>query len=259
MRAILRIFGIWACAAVLGPVSFAQLSPSAYRALGQPNLNQNGVNLLQGNEFNAPGAVSIDVRNGATHIYVSDSGNARVLGWNNVASYQMGNPADVVLGQSSTSSLAGNGTNDSLGFNQTSGPFGMAVDPATGNLYVADPGNNRILRFPAPFSNAGNFTPDAVIGQAAFTTNGAGASASALSSPVALAFDSAGNLWVSDNGNNRVVRFPAATLAGLPGTTAPQADVVLGQKGFGSGTANAGAGTNVAPSASGFDSPQGIV
>lgn len=258
MRSILRFFGILACAAAFGPRSFAQLSTSAYRALGQPNLNQNGVNLLQGNEFDAPAAVAIDIRNGATHIYISDSGNARVLGWNNVASYQVGNPADVVLGEPSPSSLAGNGTNDSLGFNRSSGPFGMTVDPATGNLYVADAGNNRILRFPAPFSNPTNFTPDAAIGQAGMTTNGAGASASALNSPAALAFDSAGNLWVSDNGNNRVVRFPAATLASLPGTTAPQADMVLGQKGFGAGTANAGAGTNAAPSASGFNSPQGI-
>jgi uncharacterized protein (TIGR03437 family) len=259
MRLILRFFGILACAAAFGPRSFGQLSNSAYRTLGQPNLTQNGVNFLQGNEFGSPAAVAIDVRNGATHIYVSDSGNARVLGWKDVASYQVGNPADVVLGQSSPSSLAGNGTNDSLGFNQSVGPFGMTVDPATGNLYVADAGNNRILRFPAPFSNPTNFTPNAAIGQAGLTTNGSGASASELNYPVALAFDSAGNLWVSDNGNNRVVRFPAATLASLPGTTAPQADMVLGQKGFGASAANAGAGTNAAPSTSGFNSPEGIV
>jgi uncharacterized protein (TIGR03437 family) len=252
MRAILRFFGIFACAVAGGPKLFAQLSPSAYRTLGQPNLNQNGINLLQGHELNGPAAVAIDARNGATHIYISDSANARVLGWRDVASYQVDNPADLVLGQPSPSSLAGNGD---YSFN---GPFGMAVDPATGNLYVADSGNNRILRFPAPFSNPTNFTPDAVIGQAGFTTNGSGTSASALNSPVALAFDSAGNLWVSDNGNNRVVRFPAATLASLPGTTAPQADTVLGQKGFATGTANAGAGANAAPSASGFYSPQGI-
>ena len=56
-------------------------------------------------------------------------------------------------------------------------------------------------------------------------------------SPRGVAFDSAGNLWVADTGNHRVLRFGAASL----NTPAPvAADTVIGQKDFFSGTANAG-------------------
>src|SRR5579883_1228373 len=225
----------------------AQLSTSAYRALGQPSLTQNGANLVQGLELASPTSIAIDPRNGATHIYIADLGNSRVLGWTDAASYQIGDPPAVVLGQPGPqySALMGIGNK---GFNQ---PWGMAVDPATANLYVADSGNNRILRFPNPFSNPSNYSPDAVIGQADFTTNAKGVSASALNAPEALAFDTAGNLWVADTGNNRVLRFPASV---LDGRSSPQADIVLGQKDFTSNAANAGG----AVSATGFSAPRGL-
>ena len=67
-------------------------------------------------------------------------------------------------------------------------------------------------------------TPDIAIGQASFTTNGAnqgGISASTLAFTSTdgavlaafIAFDGAGNLWVADAGNNRVLRFNASVLA----------------------------------------------
>ena len=113
------------------------MSSSAYRTLGPPNLTQNGLNLVQGTELYAPTALAIDTRNGATHIYICDLGNARVLGWNDTASYQIGDAPGVVLGQAGPQFTNGIGNH---GFNQ---PVGLAVDPATGNLY-ADAGNNRI-------------------------------------------------------------------------------------------------------------------
>ncbi|PYT27936.1 MAG: hypothetical protein DMG57_16635 [Acidobacteria bacterium] len=51
------------------------------------------------------------------------------------------------------------------------GPAGLAVDSA-GNLYVADTGNSRILRFPKPFSQSDQILPDLVIGQSDFSTGG---------------------------------------------------------------------------------------
>ena len=223
----------------------AQLSFNAYRALGQANLILNGLNQVQGTELFAPSALAVDARNGVTHIYISDPGNGRVLGWNDAASYQVGDPPAIVLGQAGPQFTNGIGTK---GFNQ---PIGLAVDPASGNLYVADVGNNRILRFPNPFSNPATFTPDAVLGQADFTTAGAGSSSGALSQPSALAFDTAGNLWVADTGNNRVIRFPAQV---LDGRSAPQADLVVGQKDFGFGSPNGGVGVGPA----GFNSPRGV-
>ena len=99
-------------------------------------------------------------------------------------------------------------------------PNGLAVD-AAGNLYVADKGNHRVLFFPA-----GSTTATRVYGQhGSFDTgtpNKGGVSADSLDSPVSLALDDAGNLYVGDVGNHRVLFFPAGS------TTATR---VYGQRG----------------------------
>ena len=116
-------------------------------------------------------------------------------------SYQIGDAPGVVLGQPGPqySNLMGIGVK---GFN---GPIGLAVDPLSGNLYVADFNNSRVLRFLSPFANPTRIEPDAVYGQPNFTSRTASApSSSSLNQPRAVAFDSAGNLWVADSGNHRV-------------------------------------------------------
>ena len=230
-----------------GTLSHAQLSSTAYRVLGQVDLNSNGLNMVQGVELYAPSGVALDTRGGQTHLYVSDTRNSRVLAWANISSYQIGDAPSLVLGQPGPkySNTQGIGVK---GFNA---PLGLAVDPITGNLYVADYNNNRILRFPSPFANLSVIEPDAVYGQSGFSTNGAGTTASTLTQPRSVAFDSAGNLWVADTGNHRILRFGAATLNNSP---PPAADTVIGQKDFVSNGANAG-GT---VSASGFNGPTGL-
>jgi hypothetical protein len=79
--------------------TYAQLSTSAYRVLGQPDLRQNGLNLVQGVELRQPSGIALDARGNQTHIYIADTLNSRVLGWADVASYQIGDAPDVVLGQ----------------------------------------------------------------------------------------------------------------------------------------------------------------
>jgi sugar lactone lactonase YvrE len=71
-------------------------------------------------------------------------------------------------------------------------PLGTAVD-SSGNLYIADTGNNRILKI-AP---NGTQTPVSV-------------TPLTLNAPQALAFDSAGDLYISDGTNGRVVKVPVA-------------------------------------------------
>jgi uncharacterized protein (TIGR03437 family) len=228
----------------------AQISASAYRVLGQPDLRLNGLNLVQGVELNSPAAIALDGRLGPVHLYVSDTRNSRVMAWEDARSYQNGDPPALVLGQPGPmfSNPLGIG---SKGFNA---PAGLAVDPFTGNLYVADFGNNRVLRFPAPFANPTRVEPDTVYGQPNFTTGTAGVSKSSLNRPRAVAFDAAGNLWVADSGNHRILRFNAGVLDSL---TPPDADMVIGQKDFTSGTANRGGGAN-GVSASGLDTPSGL-
>jgi len=244
---------IYLYCAVLG-VAGAQISPTAYRALGQPDLQQNGVNMVQGLEMNGPVAVALDARDGALHLYISDRRNNRVLAWRDAGSSQIGDPATLVLGQPSPQQTTPYGIG-AKGFNA---PTGMAVDPTTGNLYVADAGNSRVLRFPAPFANPTRVEPDAVYGQANFTSltaNPFGVTNNSLNAPGAVAFDSAGNLWVSDTGNHRILRFNAAVL----NAPNPSADIVLGQRDFVSGNPNAGGtGVTAGVTAAGFNNPVGL-
>ena len=86
-------------------------------------------------------------------------------------------------------------------------PLDVAVD-AAGNLYVADT-NSRVLEYNTPlttgtvaglvFGQGGSFTTN--------TPNNGGISASSLGDPTAMALDAAGNLYVADAGNNRVLEY----------------------------------------------------
>ncbi len=85
---------------------------------------------------------------------------------------------------------------------------------------MADSGNNRVLEYNTPFDatsgepGAGDTSADFVYGQAgAFTTRSSnlnGASATTLSNPSAVALDGAGNIYIADAGNNRVLEFAKA-------------------------------------------------
>lgn len=100
--------------------------------------------------------------------------------------------------------VAGNG---SPGFSGDGGPatgaslyepVGVAVD-ASGNLYIADSANNRIRKV-----SSGTITTVAGNGKAAFAGDGGLATAASLSYPAQVAVDSAGNLYIADQNNNRV-------------------------------------------------------
>lgn len=113
-------------------------------------------------------------------------------------------------------------------------PRGLALD-SNRNLWVADSGNHRILRFPtntARFTTDGTgrtlpIVADVVLGQTSFTAS----TAAVLSSPTDVAFDSTGNrLFVSDTGNDRIVFYTSVTsiAAGTTHTTKQQDATVLG-------------------------------
>jgi serine/threonine protein kinase, bacterial len=73
------------------------------------------------------------------------------------------------------------------GLNQA---YGVAVDRA-GNIYVADSGNNRVLKLQS------GATSQVVL---SFT---------GLNNPTGVAVDGAGNLYVADSGNGRVLKLPS--------------------------------------------------
>ncbi len=217
------------------------MNANASRAVGTPFLTPKSVNpnVAEGREFESPLGVAIDTSSTPPAVYVADTSNSRVMGWKNASVFSNGQPADIIIGQLdkySTSSL-GPGTSRSTGLNA---PVAVAVD-SKGNLYVADAGNNRIMRYPKPTANNDDVkTPDMVIGQTTFNANAANSggvsektialSVPGLLSRSALVFDKDGNLWFSDTLNHRVLRYPASALNS--GANAPSADVVIGQFSF---------------------------
>jgi sugar lactone lactonase YvrE len=140
--------------------------------------------------------------------------------------------ADRVIGQSNFYSVGCNFPGRSA--STLCLPTSVKVD-AVGDLYVADRGNNRVLIFRSPLTT--DLVPDMVIGQPDFfsgVANNEGLSASSLNFPTDIAVDAAGNLYVADSNNNRVLEYDT------PLTTDAVADRVFGQPDFTTGTPNTG-------------------
>lgn len=238
------------CLAGVGAVSSAaQLSKTAARVLGQPDFHQNGVNQAAGEELNLPLGLALDERAGSVRLYVADTVNNRVVGWRDAAAAADGQPAGIILGQPGPSHVAPMG----IGPKGLRQPISIAVDPGSGDVYVVDFGNNRVVRFPQPLEGDLSAEPDAVYGQPDFFTfspNSGGLGPNSLNGPRYAAFDEDGNLWVADSGNHRVLRFPAFTLDSAD----PAADLVLGQPDFEAAARNQGEQV----SASGFDTPTAV-
>lgn len=80
-------------------------------------------------------------------------------------------------------------------------PAGLALD-AEGNLYIADSGNNRILKVGLD----GTIRTVAGAGTAGFSGDGGPAPKAQFTEPTGVAVDAAGALFIADTGNNRVRR-----------------------------------------------------
>ena len=78
-------------------------------------------------------------------------------------------------------------------------PQGLALD-SSGNLYIADPANNRIRKV----STNGTITTFAGTGKAGFSGDGGPATQAMLDYPQTIAFDSTGDLIIADRVNNRL-------------------------------------------------------
>ncbi|SHO44739.1 putative NHL repeat protein [Nitrosotalea sinensis] len=203
---------------------------AATTVIGQPNFTSfakattaTGENGTSGLAFDSSG-----------NLWVADFYNSRVLEYKKP--FSNGEAASLVIGQpnftTNTSALTATG----LHF-----PSSLKFD-SSGNLWVVDEYNDRVLEYTAPFSNGEAATT--VIGQPNFTTNNCVTTATELCVPYDLAFDSSGNLWVTDQDNKRVIEYTTPLSTGEAATT------VIGQPNF---TTNTSALT-----ATGFIGPYGI-
>ncbi len=167
------------------------------------------------------GGLVVDTSSNPPHLYVADTFNNRILGFRNAltvgtdANSLLTQKADLVIGEPDlntsvvnypTGNPVGSVTPNATGLN---GPIGLVVD-SSGNLYVADSGNGRVVRYPSPFNqNQTNLLPASlVLGQNAFNSTPNGLTGPAnLGAPYGLAILSDGSLAVSDRQFNRVLIY----------------------------------------------------
>jgi DNA-binding beta-propeller fold protein YncE len=149
--------------------------------------------------------VAVDRSVEPNRLYLADSELNRVLGWSDVARFRAGAAADLVLGQptpftgATIFSLPQCPVPSATSFCR---PARLAVDPS-GNLYVADAFNGRVLELDRPFAT--DRVADRVFGVPDFSSRGP---AGALD----VAVDAAGNLWMLDPARQgRILEFDAPT------------------------------------------------
>jgi uncharacterized protein (TIGR03437 family) len=103
---------------------------------------------------------------------------------------------NTIVGQPGNPGFAGD--SGSATSAQLNYPTGLAFDKS-GNLYIADGLNNRIRKV-----SGGVITTVAGNGTAGYSGDKGAATSAELSNPTAIAFDSSGNMYIADAGNNVV-------------------------------------------------------
>jgi hypothetical protein len=212
--------------------------------------------------------VVVDRSSTPNKIYVVDSGNNRILGYDGMPNGDGTDAPAVVFGQpdfahsacnhDANVGMMGAASADSLcllGYpnyvNNTAESwqrFDISVD-SSGDLFVGDQYNNRVLEYFQPFSNhlhdSGGIKADRVWGQPDFTSNGPNGGGQfdqpaaptdstlnlsqveyepILTSSGGTSVDPDGqHIWVADTYNHRVLRYPL---------NSPHADLVIGQASF---------------------------
>jgi hypothetical protein len=141
------------------------------------------------NQLQGPAGIVVDA---AGYIYVSDQDNHRVIKF----------PPGGDSTTNGTIVAGGNGAGSHP--DQLNGPYSICLDQA-GNLYVGDVSNYRVQKFPPGSTSS---TP----GTTVVGFYGTGSAANQIGSSFGLFVDSIGNIYVSDQSNNRIQKFPKTSL-----------------------------------------------
>ena len=216
---------------------------AAALAIGQPNLTSGTSNLVTSSAtLSLPGFPIFDP---SGDLWIADYNNSRVLEYK--SPFSTGMAASLVLGQGSFTTNSESATATTM-----DGPWAVAFD-GSGDLWVADYYNNRVLEFVPPFTNG--MAASLVLGQPDFVHKSSNdgfstPTAATLSSPLQVAFSSNGDLWVDDSGNNRTLVFAP------PFTTDMNATDVIGQTSFGGDSPNQAL---TAPTSATLSNPTGVI
>ncbi len=154
-------------------------------------------------QFNFTGQVTID---SSHRVYIPEDTRLRVM-----------DPNSGVI-----STFAGNGA---AGASGDGGPAAKArlgrytltaAFDAAGNLYIADPANNRIRKVSA---GTGIITTVAGTGVSGAAGDGGPATAATLSFPTGVQLDAAGNIYIADSNNHRIRKITAGVITTIAGAS----------------------------------------
>jgi RHS repeat-associated protein len=156
--------------------------------------------------------------------FIADSSGDRVLEVAGAAGTQWGIPMTAgdmyVIAGSPVGAVGGSPNGTAAAAALLNGPQGLAVDPS-GNLYIADTGNNRVLEIPAVAGQNRGFGAMTVNdvytiagnagGSSGHAGDGGAAASGFLSSPVGVSTGHVNSdIYIADSGNSRVQEIPAA-------------------------------------------------
>lgn len=171
---------------------------NASLVIGQSDLTSNSDGTTA-NRLNLPSAIAFDEKG---NLWATDSLNNRVLEFS--YPFSTDQSATLVIGQENFTTNFLGVTEDSMNT-----PYGIIFDKS-GNLWVTDGNNARVLEYTPPFNNGMNAF--LVLGQTNFAEMYMGTSANMLSEPYDVKVDNNGNLWVADTDNNRVLEFATTSV-----------------------------------------------
>jgi sugar lactone lactonase YvrE len=192
---------------------------AASYVIGQPGFGSSTA-AVTSTGLSVPYSMVVDPASGK--VFVADRDNNRVLRYPSTAVMTNGAAAEAVLGQT-------NFTSNTTGTTATTlnSPNSVAID-ASGNLWVVDGNNSRVLRYADAANIASGSAASGVLGQPNFVSGSTvAASAGTLYYPNDV-FCKGTTIWVSDTENNRILRFNNAASKANGGS----ADGVLGQPNF---------------------------
>ena len=198
------------------PIAFNK--PSAELVIGQSSMTNSEPDTTQ-NGLRDPRGVAVD---STGRLWIADTGNHRVLWFHDAYALTENGPmADGVLGQPDFSTRT-----TGLGPAAMNSPMEIASGDIS-TIYVADRGNNRILRFVDAASKENGDDANGVLGQSGFFTNATSTASDGMDSPRGLALDG-DVLYVADTNNYRVLRFDDVASK----SNGADANGVLGQPDF---------------------------